>query len=149
LVARSERGRAKVICFSPRHDLTLARMEKSDIRKVVDAWAEQYLELGKLPYIGHVQIFENRGAMMVASNTHPHGQISAEEFIPTISFTPISIRRCSGRPPSANSWSDTSFWGTPSAMLPPNPAPKNCAACLKNTFPCGRNIFKGKKERPV
>ncbi|MDB5080909.1 MAG: UDP-glucose-hexose-phosphate uridylyltransferase [Chloroflexi bacterium] len=82
LVARSERGLAKVICFSPRHDLTLARMEPADIRKVVDAWAEQYQELGSLPYIGHVQIFENRGAMMGASNPHPHGQIWAEELVP-------------------------------------------------------------------
>jgi UDPglucose--hexose-1-phosphate uridylyltransferase len=82
LVARSERGRARVICFSPRHDLTLARMDPADIRKVVDAWADQYLTLGKLPFIGHVQIFENRGAMMGASNPHPHGQIWAEEFIP-------------------------------------------------------------------
>lgn len=82
LVARSERGLAKVICFSPRHDLTLARMEPAEIRKVVDAWAEQYIELGKLPYINHVQIFENRGAMMGASNPHPHGQIWSEEYIP-------------------------------------------------------------------
>lgn len=82
LVARSERGLAKVICFSPRHDLTLARMETADIRKVVDAWAEQYTSLGSLDYINHVQIFENRGAMMGASNPHPHGQIWAEEIVP-------------------------------------------------------------------
>lgn len=82
LIARSERGLAKVICFSPRHDLTLARMETKDIRTVVDAWAEQYTALGSLDFINHVQIFENRGAMMGASNPHPHGQIWAEEFIP-------------------------------------------------------------------
>ncbi len=82
LIARSERGLAKVICFSPRHDLTLARMETKDIRTVVDAWAEQYTTLGSLDFINHVQIFENRGAMMGASNPHPHGQIWAEEIIP-------------------------------------------------------------------
>jgi len=82
LVARSERGLAKVICFSPRHDLTLARMEAKDIRTVVDAWAEQYKTLGSLDFINHVQIFENRGAMMGASNPHPHGQIWAEEIVP-------------------------------------------------------------------
>lgn len=82
LLATSERGTAKVICFSPRHDLTLARMEQADTRRVVDAWAAQYQELGALPYIGHVQIFENRGAMMGASNPHPHGQIWAQESLP-------------------------------------------------------------------
>ncbi|HEX2912041.1 MAG TPA: UDP-glucose--hexose-1-phosphate uridylyltransferase [Chloroflexia bacterium] len=82
LIAVSERGIGRVICFSPRHDLTLARMETSAIRKVVDTWADQYRELGSLDYIGHVQIFENRGAMMGASNPHPHGQIWAQEHIP-------------------------------------------------------------------
>ncbi len=82
LVATSERGLAKVLCFSPRHDLTLARMEQPDLEKVVDAWAAQYQELGSLPYIGYVQVFENRGAMMGASNPHPHGQIWAQETIP-------------------------------------------------------------------
>lgn len=82
LIAQSERGLAKVICFSPRHDLTLAQMEVADINKVVLAWTDQYRELGNLPYIGHVQIFENRGAMMGASNPHPHGQIWAQESIP-------------------------------------------------------------------
>ena len=82
LIATSERGIARVLCFSPRHDLTLAQMEAADIRLVVEAWAEQYQELGQLPFIGHVQIFENRGAMMGASNPHPHGQIWAQEHIP-------------------------------------------------------------------
>lgn len=82
LIAESERGIARVLCFSPRHDLTLALMEQPDIEKVVDAWIGQYRELGSLPYIGHVQIFENRGAMMGASNPHPHGQIWAQETVP-------------------------------------------------------------------
>jgi UDPglucose--hexose-1-phosphate uridylyltransferase len=82
LVASPETGTCRVICFSPRHDLTLARMESGDIRKVVDSWAEQYEELGADPSISYVQIFENRGAMMGASNPHPHGQIWASASLP-------------------------------------------------------------------
>lgn len=82
LRAESERGICRVVCFSPRHDLTLAGMELPAIRQVVDTWVEQYLELGAIPWVQHVQIFENRGAMMGASNPHPHGQIWANERIP-------------------------------------------------------------------
>lgn len=82
LVAESEKGLCRVLCFSPRHDLTLSRMNAPDIRKVVDMWAEQYADLGAKPFINHVQIFENRGAMMGASNPHPHGQIWASETVP-------------------------------------------------------------------
>jgi UDPglucose--hexose-1-phosphate uridylyltransferase len=82
LVAASERGICRVLCFSPRHDLTLARMETPDIRAVVDLWADEYVELGARDFINHVQIFENRGAMMGASNPHPHGQIWASESLP-------------------------------------------------------------------
>jgi UDPglucose--hexose-1-phosphate uridylyltransferase len=82
LVARAESGRARVICFSPRHDLTLPDMSLPDVRRVVDLWAEQYLELGADPTIGHVQIFENKGEAMGASNPHPHGQIWAQRSLP-------------------------------------------------------------------
>jgi UDPglucose--hexose-1-phosphate uridylyltransferase len=77
IVARGEPGICRVICFSPRHDLTIARMTPADIRRVVDVWVEQYQELGARPAINWVQIFENRGAMMGASNPHPHCQIWA------------------------------------------------------------------------
>jgi UDPglucose--hexose-1-phosphate uridylyltransferase len=80
--AESERGTSRVVCFSPRHDLTLAEMELDDLTHVVDVWVEQYQELGAMPQIGYVQIFENRGAMMGASNPHPHGQIWATEHLP-------------------------------------------------------------------
>jgi UDPglucose--hexose-1-phosphate uridylyltransferase len=83
LVAESERGICRVICFSPRHDLTLGAMEPKAIRQVVDTWAEQYAGLGAVPWVRHVQIFENRGAMMGASNPHPHGQIWANEWLPS------------------------------------------------------------------
>jgi UDPglucose--hexose-1-phosphate uridylyltransferase len=57
-------------------------MAVPDIRRVVDVWAAQYEELGARPDIGHVQIFENKGAMMGASNPHPHGQIWAQQSVP-------------------------------------------------------------------
>ena len=82
LIAQSERGICRVVCFSPRHDLTLGQMPAEAIRTVVDTWVDQYLELGSLDWVRHVQIFENRGAMMGASNPHPHGQIWANERLP-------------------------------------------------------------------
>jgi UDPglucose--hexose-1-phosphate uridylyltransferase len=83
LVAESEAGLCRVICFSPRHDQTLAEMEVDAIRNVVDLWAEQYAELGALDYINHVQIFENKGAVMGCSNPHPHGQVWAQRSVPS------------------------------------------------------------------
>lgn len=82
LVAESERGISRVVCFSPNHSLTLSRMNVADIALVVDEWARQYVELGGKAFIDHVQIFENRGEMMGASNPHPHGQIWASESVP-------------------------------------------------------------------
>ncbi|MCL2659977.1 MAG: UDP-glucose--hexose-1-phosphate uridylyltransferase [Acidobacteriaceae bacterium] len=82
LRAESERGLCRVLCFDPRHDLTLATMETPAIRRVVDMWAAQETEIGARPEIQYVQIFENRGAMMGASNPHPHGQIWSTEHIP-------------------------------------------------------------------
>lgn len=82
LVAETERGISRVVCYSPDHSLTLARMSESQIRLVVDVWAAQYQELGSLPFIQNVQIFENRGEIMGASNPHPHGQIWANESLP-------------------------------------------------------------------
>lgn len=82
IVACGEPGVCRVACFSPRHDLTLANMDEADIRTVVDLWSEQYIELGSLPFVNSVQIFENRGAMMGASNPHPHCQIWANLTVP-------------------------------------------------------------------
>ena len=70
-----EHGECRVVCFSPRHDLTLAAMAVDDVRRVVDLWADQTDELGRR--YRWVQVFENRGAAMGASNPHPHGQIWA------------------------------------------------------------------------
>jgi UDPglucose--hexose-1-phosphate uridylyltransferase len=84
LVAEGEAGICRVICFLPRHDLTLATMSSSDIERVVRTWKEQFRELGAMPQIRHVQIFENRGAMMGASNPHPHCQVWATASIPEV-----------------------------------------------------------------
>lgn len=82
IVAQSEVGVCRVVCFSPRHDLTVSQMKLSELRGVIDVWAEQFRELGSRPFIHYVQIFENRGAMMGASNPHPHCQIWASGSIP-------------------------------------------------------------------
>src|SRR5579859_588951 len=82
LVAEPARGLCKVLCFHPDHSLTLAGMTQPEIRRVVDAWTREYDELGAIDWIKYVQIFENRGAMMGASNPHPHGQIWSTGFVP-------------------------------------------------------------------
>jgi UDPglucose--hexose-1-phosphate uridylyltransferase len=84
IVARAERGICRVVCFSPRHDLTIPQMKQAEVRLVVDVWAEQYRELAVLPWVRHVEIFENRGVMMGASNPHPHCQIWANAEVPNI-----------------------------------------------------------------
>ena len=82
LAAEPVQGLSKVLCFHPDHSLTLARMERADIRKVIDAWAEEVTELAANPAIRYIQVFENRGAMMGCSNPHPHCQIWATSCIP-------------------------------------------------------------------
>jgi UDPglucose--hexose-1-phosphate uridylyltransferase len=82
LVAESEPGICRVVCFLPRHNLTIPGMDPVALRKVVDVWVGQYAELGSNPAINYVQIFENRGAMMGASNTHPHCQIWSSRSVP-------------------------------------------------------------------
>jgi len=82
LLAESEKGRCRVVCFSPRHDLTLSRMDVEDIERVISTWATEFAGLTSQPGIQSVQIFENRGAMMGCSNPHPHGQIWADEKVP-------------------------------------------------------------------
>jgi UDPglucose--hexose-1-phosphate uridylyltransferase len=80
LRSESEPGTCRVICYSPRHDLDLASMPADEIRPVVDLWADQISDLtGDYQW---VQVFENRGAAMGASNPHPHGQIWAGTALP-------------------------------------------------------------------
>ncbi len=80
LRAEGEQGECRVVCFSPRHDLSMGAMAPQEIRRVIDVWGEQTTELGARHR--WVQVFENRGAAMGASNPHPHGQIWAGTALP-------------------------------------------------------------------
>lgn len=80
---KPERGINKVVCFSPKHHLTIPEMETTAIEKIIHTWIAQYIELGSHDFINHVQIFENKGAVMGCSNPHPHGQIWAQSSLPT------------------------------------------------------------------
>lgn len=80
LQAAAVAGECRVLCFSPRHDLTLAQMTVQQIRSVVDLWARQVVELGAR--WRWVQVFENKGEIMGCSNPHPHGQVWAGDAIP-------------------------------------------------------------------
>ena len=82
LVSAPARGLCKVLCFHPDHSLTLARMTRPEIRRVVDAWSAEYDEIAALDWIRYIQIFENRGALMGASNPHPHCQIWSTDYVP-------------------------------------------------------------------
>lgn len=75
-------GEARVLCYAPDHSLSLARMDDAQRRAVIDSWCVLSAELGQR--WAHVEIFENRGAMMGASSPHPHGQIWASDFVPTL-----------------------------------------------------------------
>ena len=81
--AKPERGIARVVCFSPRHDLTLPEMDLPAIETIIKTWQKEYTDLGSVDYINHVQIFENKGSIMGCSNPHPHGQIWAQSSLPT------------------------------------------------------------------
>jgi UDPglucose--hexose-1-phosphate uridylyltransferase len=80
LRAEGEQGTCRVLCFSPRHDVSVGQLPPRDVRGVVDLWATQTAELGER--YRWVQVFENRGATMGASNPHPHGQIWAGTALP-------------------------------------------------------------------
>lgn len=82
LQAEEETGLCRVICFSPRHDLSLPEMPLAGVEDVVRTWTEQTLDLGSRDFIQYVQVFENKGAMMGASNPHPHSQVWSTGHIP-------------------------------------------------------------------
>lgn len=81
LVARPVKGRARVICFSPDHSKSLPQLNEAALREVIDTWASQVEELGR--EFEWVQVFENKGAVMGCSNPHPHGQIWAQDQLPS------------------------------------------------------------------
>jgi UDPglucose--hexose-1-phosphate uridylyltransferase len=93
IVASVERGICRVVCFSPRHDLTIPRMKREEVRRVVEVWTEQHQELAEVPWVKHVQIFENRGVLMGASNPHPHCQIWANGELPNIPARELAAMR--------------------------------------------------------
>jgi UDPglucose--hexose-1-phosphate uridylyltransferase len=74
-------GVARVVCYTPRHDLTLAELPVGTIGELLRAWRDQYVELGARPEVRHVLIFENKGEVVGVSNPHPHGQIYATNFV--------------------------------------------------------------------
>lgn len=82
LVAAPERGLCRVVCFSPRHDLTLPELDLPAIEQVIAAWAAQTADLGHKDFIQNVQVFENKGALMGCSNPHPHSQVWAQSRLP-------------------------------------------------------------------
>jgi len=82
LVAVPERGTCRVVCFSPRHDLTLPELDLTSIENVIGTWSKETADIGAKDFIHYVQVFENKGAMMGCSNPHPHSQIWATEHIP-------------------------------------------------------------------
>jgi UDPglucose--hexose-1-phosphate uridylyltransferase len=79
--SRPARGIARVVCYSPRHDLTLAQLELIEIENLIGEWQRQYVDLGQRPEIDHVLIFENKGEVVGVSNPHPHCQIYATNFV--------------------------------------------------------------------
>lgn len=81
LVAQPTAGECRVLCYSPRHDLALADLPEDAVRGVVDAWCDQTSELERR--WRYVQVFENRGEQMGASNPHPHGQVWAGDAVPS------------------------------------------------------------------
>lgn len=75
-------GLCRVVCFSPRHDLTLPELSQAEVEAVLRAWTQQTVDLGEKDFIKYVQVFENKGAMMGCSNPHPHSQIWATSYVP-------------------------------------------------------------------
>lgn len=82
LASVAERGLCRVVCFSPRHDLTLPELDQASVENVIATWTEQTVDLSQKDFIHYVQVFENKGAVMGCSNPHPHSQVWANEHIP-------------------------------------------------------------------
>lgn len=82
LLASPAAGVARVVCYTPRHDRTLAESSLAELLALLHVWQEQYRELGARPDVKHVLVFENKGEVVGVSNPHPHGQIYATGFVP-------------------------------------------------------------------
>ena len=99
---RPAHGIARVVCYSPRHDLSLARLDSSEIENLLGAWQAEYRDLSNRDEINHVLIFENKGDVVGVSNPHPHCQIYATNFVFKTIETEAEVSRryldASGRP---------------------------------------------------
>ncbi|MDZ7826584.1 MAG: galactose-1-phosphate uridylyltransferase [Gammaproteobacteria bacterium] len=136
LQSQPVRGRCRVLSYSPRHDLSLARMDDAGREQVVTAWVEQTRELGR--EFRWVQCFENRGAMMGASSPHPHGQIWALDALPT------QMRPGNGTP----SWRTSAarvgiccrrYWRRSSPTVPASSSTTRTGWCWCRSGPAGRS----------
>ena len=90
---KTEKGLCRVICYTDKHNITMAQMQTADIINIINIWKKEYLYLAEKDFINHVQIFENKGAVMGCSNPHPHGQIWAEEYIPNLPAAEITNQK--------------------------------------------------------
>jgi UDPglucose--hexose-1-phosphate uridylyltransferase len=78
---RPATGASRIVCYSPRHDLTLAELDEQEVDDLLSVWQQEYRELGSRPEVRHVLIFENKGEVVGVSNPHPHCQIFATNFV--------------------------------------------------------------------
>ncbi|MFZ5879555.1 MAG: UDP-glucose--hexose-1-phosphate uridylyltransferase [Chloroflexota bacterium] len=93
LVSVPERGSCRVVCFSPRHDLTLPELDLPSIEKVIATWTRESADLAAQDYVRYVQVFENKGAMMGCSNPHPHSQLWAQSQLPNEIIKELATQR--------------------------------------------------------
>jgi UDPglucose--hexose-1-phosphate uridylyltransferase len=91
--SQAETGVCRVVCFSPRHDLTLPELSQAEVEAVVHTWTDQTRQLASLDSIAYVQVFENKGGMMGCSNPHPHSQIWASSRVPNEPATEATHQR--------------------------------------------------------
>ena len=92
LASSPERGLCRVVCFSPRHDLSLPELNRIAIENVLEAWVRESADLGAMDFIRYAQVFENKGALMGCSNPHPHSQVWAQSQLPNEIATELATQ---------------------------------------------------------
>jgi UDPglucose--hexose-1-phosphate uridylyltransferase len=91
--ARPAQGVCEVVVFTPEHDTTLAQQSEEKIHQLIQVWTDRYRELGALPYVEYVFIFENKGEVIGVTLHHPHGQVYAYPFVPPIPARELAAGR--------------------------------------------------------